>query len=192
MYGLAHLNALRAFEAAARNGSYIAAARELNVTPSAVGQQVRALEAWLGVRLFERSKAGTARLTPTTEAVAVLPDLKSGLERMSSVLQRLREGGGRDVLTVTATDAFMTKWLMPRIELFQAEHPGIDLRLDVSDRLADFSAGGPDVGIRYGEGPWSGLASTRLLDEEVFPVCSPALLSGAAAPRGPEDLRAMC
>lgn len=190
MVDLANLNALRAFEAAARNGSYVAAARELNVTPAAIGQHVRALEAWLGLPLFVRSNAGGSRIAPTPTAILALPELRNGFERLASGLSRLREASGRGVLTVTATQSFVSKWLLPRLEGFQATHPNIELRLDVTDRLADFSTDGVEVGIRYGDGSWRGLSSHSLLREDIFPVCAAALISGRNALRKPSDLEA--
>lgn len=188
MRGLTYLNALVAFEAAARNGSYVAAARELNVTPAAVGQQVRVLEAWLGSALFHRSNAGTVRLTLTEQAHAALPDLQAGFDRIAVGLRHLRESQPSNVLTITATPAFVSKWLLPRIEDFQLTHPELELRLDVGERLVDLATTGVDVAIRYGEGSWPGLTSKKLLDEDVFPVCSPALLADGPPLRTPADL----
>jgi len=189
MCRLSHLNALRAFEAAARHGSYVRAAGELGVTPAAVGQQVRALEAWLGAPLFHRGTSGTARLVPTAEAQACLPELQGGFDRIEAALGRLRDRKAQNLVTLTASPAFAAKWLLPRIHGFQATAPSLDLRLDVTDRLVDLQAGDADLGIRYGGGRWAGLASTLLLREEVFPVCSPALLQGRHPLRTPAGLR---
>lgn len=190
MADLSNLNALRAFESAARNGSYVAAARELNVTPAAVGQQVRALEAWLGLPLFKRSNSGGPRITPTPAAQLALPELRDGFERLAAGLSRLREGRGRGVLTVTATQSFVSKWLLARLARFQDGHPNIELRLDVTDRLADFGLGEVEVGIRYGDGRWPNLEAHQLFADEVFPVCGPALAAGRNALRKPQDLEA--
>lgn len=186
---LSHLNALRAFEAAARHLSYVRAADELGVTPAAVGGQVRALEAWLGIPLFRRSAGPPVRLSLTEEARAALPELHDGFDRLASGLRRLRAAKDAGVVLVTSSPAFAAKWLLPRVERFRAAHPRLDLRLDVTDQLADLAAGEADVGIRYGGGRWSGLEATRLLDEEVFPVCSPVLFDGPYPPRTPADLR---
>jgi LysR family glycine cleavage system transcriptional activator len=190
MRGLSYLNALKSFEAAARNGSYVAAARELNVTPAAIGQQVRVLEEWLGLALFHRSNAGTTRLTLTEHAQAALPDLQAGFDRVALGLKLLRDREPSPVLTITATPAFVSKWLLPRVDHFQLAHPELELRLDVSERLIDLAKAGVDLAIRYGEGDWPGLVSEKLLDEEVFPVCSPALLSTGQPLREAADLRA--
>ncbi|MFY7761024.1 LysR substrate-binding domain-containing protein [Aquidulcibacter sp.] len=189
MRGLAYLNALKAFEAAARNGSYVAAARELNVTPAAVGQQVRVLEDWLGLTLFHRSNAGPTRLTLTERANEALPDLQAGFDRVAAALHRLSENNPSSRLTITATPAFVSKWLLPRIDDFQAAHPELELRLDVSERLIDLAKAGVDLAVRYGDGDWPGMVSEKLLNEEVFPVCSPALLTNGPPLRTADDLR---
>ncbi len=181
MRSIAHLNALRAFEASARHQSFSLAAQELNVTPAAVGQLVRTLEDWLGSPLFVRSTSGRARLVTTEVAEQALPDIRAGLER-------LRSGSAGGVLTVTVSPAFAAKWLPPRIERFQAAWPETDLRLDTSLKPVDFVAQRIDVGVRYGRGQWPGLAAEKLMDEEVYPVCAPALLATATL-QAPGDLR---
>ena len=172
MRSIAHLNALRAFEASARHQSFSLAAQELNVTPAAVGQLVRTLEDWLGSPLFVRSTSGRARLVTTEVAEQALPDIRAGLERLAVGLERLRSGSAGGVLTVTVSPAFAAKWLLPRIERFQAAWPETDLRLDTSLKPVDFVAQRIDVGVRYGRGQWPGLAAEKLMDEEVYP-CAP-------------------
>ena len=171
-----HLNALRAFEAAARHESFSAAAVELHVTPAAVGQLVRGLEEWLGAPLFHRATRGRTRLTPTETAKRALADIRAGFDRLSVGVARLVEGSPHGVLTVTVSPAFAAKWLLPRIERFQAASPETDVRLDVSIEILDFAARGIDVGVRYGAGSWPELAAEKLMDEEIFPVCAPAML----------------
>lgn len=188
MRSIAHLNALRAFEASARHQSFSLAAQELNVTPAAVGQLVRTLEDWLGSPLFVRSISGRARLVTTEVAEQALPDIRAGLERLAVGLERLRSGSAGGVLTVTVSPAFAAKWLLPRIERFQAAWPETDLRLDTSLKPVDFVAQRIDVGVRYGRGQWPGLAAEKLMDEEVYPVCAPALLATATL-QAPDDLR---
>src|SRR5262249_31389227 len=129
MRSTVHLNALRAFEASARHQSFSAAAAELNVTPAAVGQLVRTLEDWLGAPLFLRGTSGRARLVPTDTAERALPDIRAGLDRLASGLERLREGSASGSLTVTVSPAFAAKWLLPRIDRFQAAWPDTDVRL---------------------------------------------------------------
>ena len=188
MRSIAHLNALRAFEASARHQSFSLAAQELNVTPAAVGQLVRTLEDWLGSPLFVRSTSGRARLVTTEVAEQALPDIRAGLERLAVGLERLRSGCAGGVLTVTVSPAFAAKWLLPRMERFQAAWPETDLRLDTSLKPVDFVAQRIDVGVRYGRGLWPGLAAEKLMDEEVYPVCAPALLATATL-QAPGDLR---
>lgn len=188
MRSIAHLNALRAFEASARHQSFSLVAQELNVTPAAVGQLVRTLEDWLGSPLFVRSTSGRARLVTTEVAEQALPDIRAGLERLAVGLERLRSGCAGGVLTVTVSPAFAAKWLLPRMERFQAAWPETDLRLDTSLKPVDFVAQRIDVGVRYGRGQWPGLAAEKLMDEEVYPVCAPALLTTATL-QAPGDLR---
>lgn len=170
------LNALRAFEASARHRSFSAAAAELNVTPAAVGQLVRGLEEWLGAPLFHRSANGRTRLVATEMARRALPDIRAGFDRLSLGLERLKEASASGVLTVTVSPAFAAKWLLPRIDRFQVAWPDTDVRLETSLKPVDFVAQGVDIGVRYGAGTWPGLAAQKLMDEEIYPVCSPALL----------------
>jgi LysR family transcriptional regulator, glycine cleavage system transcriptional activator len=183
-----HLNALRAFEASARHQSFSAAAAELNVTPAAVGQLVRSLEEWLGTPLFLRSASGRARLVQTDAAERALPDIRAGFERLALGLERLKEGSASGVLTVTVSPAFAAKWLLPRIDRFQAAWPDTDVRLDTSLKAVDFIAQRIDIGVRYGMGSWPGLTADKLMDEEVYPVCSPKLLSEPGRLQQPSDL----
>src|SRR5215813_5540295 len=164
-----HLNALRAFESAARHLSYVRAAEELNVTPAAIGQLVRGLEETLGVVLFHRSQAGPARLELTEEARAVLPDLQAGFDRLANAVEKLTSRSAPAAITVTVPPAFADKWLLGRVEKFQARYPAYELRVDTNGRLVDFAVDRVDVGIRYGGGNWPGVAATRLLGEDFFP-----------------------
>jgi LysR family transcriptional regulator, glycine cleavage system transcriptional activator len=188
MRKLSNLKAIQAFEATARHQSYVGAAEELHVTPAAVGQQVRSLEAWLGKALFRRLDAGGQRLVLTQEAQAVVADFRDGLDRLDQGLRRLRESRADSVVTVSASQAFVSKWLMPRLDSFTTANAGLDVRLDVTDRLVDLERGDADVALRCGTGHWAGLRSVKLLNEEVFPVCSPALLVGENALLKPSDL----
>lgn len=183
----AHLNALRAFEASARHQSFAAAAAELHVTPAAVGQLVRTLEDWLGGPLFHRASSGKLRLVPTEAAERALPELRAGFDRLSLGLERLKEGSASGVLTVTISPAFAAKWLLPRLDSFQAAWPDTGIRLDTSLKPVDFVAQRIDIGVRYGAGQWPGLQADKLLDEEVYPACSPRLHKGGKLGR-PADL----
>lgn len=171
-----HLNALRAFEASARHGSFSLAAEELHVTPAAVGQLVRSLEAIVGFPLFQRTNNRRTRLILTESASRALPDIKAGFDSLAMGMARLTEGSDDGILHVTLSPAFAAKWLLPKIEHFQAQWPDIDVRLQTSLKLLDFTAQGIDIGIRYGLGLWEGLQAELLMGEEIFPVCSPALI----------------
>lgn len=180
---LPSLNALRAFEAAARLGSFTAAGRALHVTPSAVSHQVRGLEEQLGLRLFER-RPRALRLTPAgARAYAVSRDT---FDRLARGLRRLPARSRS--LTVSVLPSFAAGWLLPRLPHFQADHPGIDLRLHATQEPADLQGGEADVAIRYGRGRYPGLRSERLLSDEAFPVCTPGLARGL---QRPDDLRGM-
>lgn len=180
----AYLNALRAFEAAARHKSFSAAAAELNVTPAAVGQQVRNLESWLGIALFTRAGSGSARLVVTDAARAALPDIREGFDRLSVGLSRLKDASIHAGLTISVSPAFASKWLLPRIERFQQAYPDLDVLLDTKSRSVDFQVERIDVGVRYGAGKWPNLTAVHLMDEVMFPVCAPnfALLKGGKLP----------
>lgn len=171
-----HLNALRAFEASARHQSFSAAAEELHVTPAAVGQLVRSLEEWLGTPLFHRMSSGKTRLVLTETAEQALPDIRAGFDKLAIGLERLQESSVCGILTVTVSPALAAKWLLPRLDRFQAICPETDVRLDTNLKPVDFAAQRIDIGVRYGLGAWSGLTAEKLMEEEVFPVCSPNLL----------------
>lgn len=182
------LNALRAFEAAARHGSFAAAAQELRVTDSAVSQQVRTLERYLGTRLFKRLPRG---LLLTELGSTYLPVLTAGFDRLSEATTRLRAGGIGGVLTVAALPAFATGWLLPRISRFRERYPRIDLLLKTSRALADFRREDIDVAIRFGAGTGTDTKSVFLMGEEVFPVASPTLVAPSLLPMTVADLRAL-
>ncbi len=183
-----HLNALRAFEASARHQSFSLAAEELNVTPAAVGQLVRSLEEVIGFPLFHRSNNRRAALVLTEPALRALPDIRMGFQSLNLGMTLLREGATNGILNVTVSPAFAAKWLLPRIEDFQHKWPDIDVRLETSLKLMDFTAQGMDVGIRYGLGQWEGLKAECLMSEEVFPVCAPSQALSHSAARSPDAL----
>ncbi len=173
---LTRLKSLQALEAAARHGSFVGAASELDVTPAAVGQLVRSLEDWVGYPLFRRSRAGAERLTPVDEAQEALDDIAQGLDRLESGLKKLRGRKARSVVVVTASQAFVANWLLSRLNDFAEAFPTIDVRLDVSDRIIDLAQGEADIGIRCGMGAWKGVKATHLMDEEIIAVCHRRLL----------------
>ncbi|MDO7192593.1 LysR substrate-binding domain-containing protein [Acinetobacter nosocomialis] len=183
-----YLNALKAFEASARYKSFSEAAQELNVTPAAVGQLVRALEDYLGFPLFYRQSKGKNRLITTEVAEMVLPDIQAGFDKLAIGLEKLKLGSSTGVLTVTVSPAFATKWLLPRIDQFQNKWPDLNVRLDMNLKTIDFLANKIDIGIRYGEGGWADLDAIKIMDEEVYPVCSPSFLQNRDSKICLEDL----
>jgi LysR family glycine cleavage system transcriptional activator len=185
MRSLSRLRSLQAFEAAARHGSFTGAAAELGVTATAIGQLVRSLEDWVGRPVFRRSRSGKERLGVTDDARTALKEITRGLDALDDGLSRLRGPKARAVVVVTASQALVANWLIFRLERFARVHPGIDVRLDVSDRLLDLANGEADVGVRCGLGGWKGLRAGKLMDEEVTAVASPTIL-----PRGRADLAA--
>ncbi len=180
------LNGVRAFEAAARHLSFTRAADELGVTQSAVSHQIKALEERLEVRLFRRLNR---TLLLTDEGQAFLPDVREALDLLSAATARLHRGDSSGALTVSVLPSFATRWLVPRLKRFRARHPDMDIHVQAVDRLTDFDRENVDVAIRYGEGSYRKLHVTQILDEDVFPVCSPQLLQGADPLKSPEDLR---
>jgi LysR family transcriptional regulator, glycine cleavage system transcriptional activator len=182
---LPSLNGLRAFEAAARHLSFTNAASELNVTQTAISHQIRRLEEELGIRLFVRQNRALA-LTP--EARDYLPGVRAAFNDLRLATDRVLRRDSDHVLTVSTLASLAAKWLLPRLSSFQEAHPGIDVRITTSTALVDFRAGDVDAAIRYGRGNWAGLRADWLTADELFPVCSPALLTGAKPLRCPEDL----
>ncbi len=183
---LPSLNGLRAFEAAARHLSFTLAASELNVTQTAISHQIRRLEQELGVRLFIRQNRALA-LTP--EARDYLPGVRAAFNDLRLATDRLLRKDDGHTLTVSTLASFAAKWLLPRLSTFQEANPGIDVRITTSTSLVDFQRDQVDAAIRYGRGQWPGVRADWLMADEVFPVCSPALLKGARPLRCPEDLR---
>ena len=180
------LNALRAFEAAGRHLSFTRAAEELHVTPAAVGQQVRALEQALEVTLLQRVNRS---LLLTEAGHALLPGLSEVFYRLHGVVQDFRRRDVERPLTVTVPPSFASTWLMPRLASYHRAHPEMEVRIDASNRVVDLLTEDVDIAIRYGAGDYTGMFVEKLLDEEAFPICSPALLEGEHALREPEDLR---
>ena len=176
MRSLSRLRSLQAFEAAARHGSFTGAASELGITATAVGQLVRSLEDWVGRPVFRRSRSGKERLSATEEANAAIDEITRGLDALEEGVRRLRGSKSRSTVLVTASQALVANWLIFRLERFNRNHRGIDVRLDVSDRLLDLTNGEADVGVRCGLGTWKGVTATKLMDEEVIAVASPLIM----------------
>src|SRR5437660_9829444 len=180
------LNALKAFEAAARHESFTRAAEELCVTQGAVSHQVKAVETELGVKLFNRERQ---RLIITEAGREYLNVVRDALDRIAVGTERLVQRQASGVLTVTTSPNFAAKWLVHRLGRFAEAHPEIDLRVSASPQHIDFAREDIDLAIRHGDGTAPGLHVTRLCAETLFPVCSPKLLTGRNALRTPADLR---
>lgn len=171
-YELPPLNALRAFDAAARHSSFKAAAAELFVTPTAISHQVRQLEAYLGVRVLDR----TPRSVSLTSAGAELYEAAAaGFADISRVVSRLRKGPTPVTLTLSATTGFLSQWLVPRLDEVRRLLPDIEFRLHAGNAPVVLKAGEVDVAIRYGRGPFPGAEATVLKRDTFAPVCSPRL-----------------
>jgi LysR family transcriptional regulator, glycine cleavage system transcriptional activator len=178
------LNSLKTFEAAARHESFTRAAEELCVTQGAVSQQVKALEAGLGIKLFNRERQ---RLVITEAGRDYLTVVRDALDRIGIGTERLLQRQNAGVLTVSTSPDFAAKWLVHRLGHFAEAHSGIDLRVSATLHHVDFAREEVDLAVRHGDGNWPGLDTVQLSGEQLFAVCSPALL-GRRRPARPADL----
>ena len=176
------LNALRAFDAAARHLSLTRAAKELSVTHGAVSRQVLALEDLLGEALFVRMPRGLA-LTPAGRTLAA--GTQEAFARLSASLDAVTRRQGPRAVSITTLSSIAARWLVPRMIRFQRLHPDLDLRVSTSTRLVDLKRENIDLALRYGRGQWPGLHAVRLFEPQEFPVCAPKLVPQL---RRPEDL----
>ena len=179
------LNALKAFEAAARHESFTRAAEELSVTQGAVSHQVKALELQLGVKLFNRERQ---RLVITEAGREYLTVLRDALDRIAVGTERLLQRQSSGVLTVSTSPDFAAKWLVNRLGRFAEDHPSIDLRVSATLHHVDFAREDVDLAVRHGDGNWPGLDVARLSAEHLFAVCSPKLLAGRTRLAKPSDV----
>ncbi|NBB15461.1 transcriptional regulator GcvA [Caulobacter sp. SLTY] len=168
------LNALRAFEAAARHLNFSRAAEELSVTPGAVSQQIQNLEDYVGAALFKRTPKG---LLLTDAAQTALPALREAFDRLAEAASLLTAAVDGRRLTLTAAPSFAAKWLVPRLGKFEEKHPQVDVWLSAGMEVVDFASGEIDLAIRYGGGRYPGLEVIKLMTETVIPVVSPGLLN---------------
>jgi LysR family transcriptional regulator, glycine cleavage system transcriptional activator len=194
------LNALRAFETAARHLSFAVAAKELHVTPAAISHQVKGLEDFFGQRLFRRLKRG---LELTRAGQVLLPKLSEGFGRLGDAVAEMRSIEEEGMLAVSAAPSFATRWLAPRLHRFVRSHPELDVRINASTRLidpgkdaavsGDSVIGSPvedaDIVVRFGTGDYPGFRVDKLLDVAVTPMCSPRLLNAGPPLRTPTDLK---
>jgi LysR family glycine cleavage system transcriptional activator len=179
------LNALKAFEAAAGHESFTRAAEELCVTQGAVSQQVKALEAELAIKLFNRERQ---RLNITEAGRDYLTVVRDALDRIAVGTERLLQRQNSGVLTVSTSPDFAAKWLVHRLGHFAEAHVGIDLRVSATMHHVDFAREEVDMAVRHGDGNWPGLETVQLSTERLFAVCSPKLLSGRRRLGKPADI----
>jgi len=182
---LPSLNALRAFEAAARHESFTRAAEELCVTQGAVSHQVKALEEALNLPLFKREPK---RLVITAMGREYLIVVRDAFDRISDGTERLLQRQSSGVLTVSTSPNFAAKWLVHRLGRFSEANPAIDMRVSATVHHVDFAREDVDVAVRHHVGRADGLHCTQLLVEELFPVCSPQLLRGRHPLKDPGNL----
>jgi LysR family glycine cleavage system transcriptional activator len=168
------LNPLRAFEATARRGSVSAAARELNVTHGAVSHQIKALEESLAVTLFER---GAKRLKLTSEGALLLPAVTQAFGEIAAATEQMKRPAMNGELSITCVPALLSFWIVPRLNAFTDQYPGVRLKLAASNDPTVLESADVDVSILYGDGNWPD-AWTRLWSNlQLFPVASPTLLN---------------
>ncbi|PAP95849.1 LysR substrate-binding domain-containing protein [Mesorhizobium wenxiniae] len=185
MLNRVHLNGLRAVETVARLGSLSAAASELNVSASAVSQQVKRTEEQLGQALFERTASG---LVLTEFGTVFTARLGAGFRELAQAIA-LADEASECTLVVSVAPAFASKWLLPRLSRHFARHPNVLLRIDASVRIADLDRSDIDIAIRLGDGTWPGGRAELLLAQEVFPVCVPVIANKL---KSIEDLALTC
>ena len=179
------LNAVRAFEAAARNGSVTRAARELSVTQGAVSRHVRALERWLGAQLVERAQHG---IRLTTQGSAYFRSLRGALDQIDHATRQLQKSPDENLLRLKLPPTFAIRWLVPRLAAFHALHPSIDVQITTSHERADFDREDIDACIHSEREPHPGPGFRRLVGEVLLPVCSPRLLQRGRRLDTPADL----
>lgn len=185
MRKLPPLNALKSFEAAARQLSFTKAAEELFVTQAAVSHQVKALEDYLGIPLFLRKNRN---LLLTEAGQSYYLEIRQMLEHLSVVTGKIMLASEQGALTVCVPPGFAIIWLVPRLSRFHEAHPEIDVRIKAVDEVTGSLTDYVDIAIYYGRGTWQGLRANRLHKEKLIPVCSPLLLQGEKPLKQPSDL----
>jgi LysR family transcriptional regulator of beta-lactamase len=173
------LNALRAFEAAARHLNVTRAALELHVTQAAVSHHIRLLEEQLGAPLFRRLPRGLAL---TDEGAVLAPMLNDTFDRMVATLDRFANGRLRETVNVGVVGTFAAGWLLPRLPQFEALHPYVDLRIMTNNNRVDLAGEGLDLAIRYGDGAWHGADAVPILEAPMTPLCAASLARRLATP----------
>lgn len=167
------LNPLHVFEVASRLESFTKAAKELNVTQSAVSRQIAALESNLNVLLFRREKEGIS-LTPT--GLFYRQEINSAFARIQSATEEVRNNRSSDPLRIRVYSTFAARWLIPRLPSFRRKHPDIELQMNTAVQPVDFTRDSADIAIQFGDGKWPGALSKLILPDVLQPVCSPHFL----------------
>ena len=181
------LNSMRVFEVAARHLSFTQASEELHVTQAAVSHQIRVLEEWLGVLLFQRLKNG---LKLTEEGEGYLPQLTQAFDLLADATNQLVNREGTTTLSISTLSSFAAIWLVPRLRQFRDLYPDIDIRIVTRNQEEDLlSKGEVDLDIRYGDGKWQHVHTQELLTENIYPVCSPDYLKNGPPLEKLEDLK---
>ena len=183
--GFPSLNFLHTFESVARHLSFTKAAKELFVTQSAVSHQIKALEEYLGVKLFHREKR---KVLLSDEGQKLLPSVVSGLQGIADSLDNIRNYESEDTIVVGVGSSFSANWLVHRLGAFYQKYPEVNLNLKISNNDPDFGADGTDLAVVWGKGDWQGLMYEKLMVVEFTPVCSPDLLKKTHPLKTPEDL----
>ena len=187
MRRLPPLNAVRAFEAAARRGNFNQAAEELSVTPSAISHQVRSLEDFFGTKLFRRSGRSVEL---TTKSRDFLRSVTQALDQINAAGQRMMRRPEGNLLNIFASPTFATGWLVPRISEFQVDHPELEIRMITGTGPADFLNSDIDLSIDYSPGDFpDGLSSLHLMTEHCVPVCSADYMRAHGPLTTPADIR---
>jgi len=180
------LNALKSFEAAARNGSFHGASEELYVTPSAISHQVKALEEFLGLELFYRRKR---KIELTSAGQDYYKSVQRALLEIDRSTQKLISAHKTGHLHLSVAPAFLTRWLLPRITQFYEQNPDVELEISAANGLIDFDRTHTDMAVYFGSGDWDGIEVYFLRHYQLMPVCNPRLLKKHAINK-PEDVLA--
>jgi LysR family glycine cleavage system transcriptional activator len=179
------LNSLATFEAAARHKSYTLAAIELHITHSAISQQMRGLEVSLGVALFERKGR---QMQLTSEGAQFLKQIQPALRQIGRAISQVKMEQRPPAIRVATLQSFATFWLLPRLGKFQTAHPELAIHIQASLGLINLERSETDIAIRFGLGKWEGCDAEKLLDDQLYPVCSPNF-NGGHLPKTPKQLR---
>ena len=185
MHRLPPIAALRAFEATSRHLSFTKAADELFITQSAISHQIRNIEQLWDFKLFERNGR---RLIITKEGQLLAPVVRDFLDNMNRTLDEIKNTESRSSIRISLVQSLAVKWLVPRLGKFRENYPDISVWISTTDELVNFSTDEVDIAIRLGHGEWPDLHIDPLLQEYVFPVCSPNFLKRFTPPESPTDL----